>query len=194
MRITGLFLMFSLVGGLQAADPNESKQPDYLHDTFGLMAVGKVVVRATYGEILDNPKEWGRGIDGYGIRLGSAFGSHFVKNSIQFPVAAWRHEDMRYHPSTEAKFGGRLKHALISTVVTRNLITGESTFAAGRVSGIFGSALISRTWQPAPDRTVAGGFSSAGISLAIDAGVNVLREFWKRPKHNKSVPVDPKNP
>jgi hypothetical protein len=109
-------------------------------------------------------------------------GTLVVKNSIQFGLAAARHEDLRYHRSEEQGFGPRLKHALVSTVITDRTTTGRRMVAAGRISGAVGSGLISRLWQPASLRTVAGGFATGGIMLGTDAGVNLAREFWPRKK------------
>jgi hypothetical protein len=54
---------------------------------------------------------------------------------------------------------------------------------AGEISGAVGSGLISRLWQPASTRTLAAGFTSAGITLGVDAGQNVVREFWPEIRH-----------
>lgn len=67
---------------------------------------------------------------------------------------------------------------MLSTVITRKTTTGKRTLYKGEVAGAVGSGLISRLWQPASTRSIALGFSSAGTSLAVDAGIRVLREFW----------------
>lgn len=140
-------------------------------------------VRATFGEVTNTPKGWGRGIDGFGKRVASGFATHVVKNTIEYPIAAARHEDLLYHPSTKSGFGPRLEHALVSTVITRKTTTGQKTVAAGEISGAVGSGLISRLWQPAAARTIGAGFGSAGITLGAQAGMNVVQEFW--PRHKK---------
>ena len=121
----------------------------------------------------------GRGGAGFGKRLGSAAGTHIIKNSIQYGVAGLRHEDLHYHRSSKKQFGPRLKHALVSTVVDRKTTTGKKTVAAGRISGAMGSGAIASTWAPA----AAGGAATGGISLGATATTNVAREFWPRKKH-----------
>jgi len=37
--------------------------------------------------------------------------------------------------------------------------------------------------MPARFHTFSSGISSAGISLAVDAGLNVMREFWPEIRH-----------
>src|SRR5262245_38448891 len=108
--------------------------------------------------------------------------THIVGNTIQFSVAAVRHEDLHYYRSGERRFGPRMRHALVSTVVTRKTTTGKKTVAARRISGSFGSGLISRAWQPAATRTLGGGLATGGMSLGAAAGANVAREFWPRKK------------
>jgi len=77
----------------------------------------------------------------------------------------------------------RMKYALVSTVVTHKTTTGKRTPALGRISGDFGSGLISRAWQPARLHTLGSGLATGGIMLGVDAGSNVVREFWPEIRH-----------
>jgi len=154
----------------------------YVKDTFGRRAAISTGVSATIGEVRNAPHEWGRGIAGFGKRVASGFGTHVVKNTIEFGVASARHEKMGYERSGKQGFGPRLQYALLSTVITRKTTTGEKTPAMGRISGAFGSGLISRAWQPARLRTVSSGFATGGIMLGVDAGTHVIREFWPQKK------------
>jgi hypothetical protein len=154
----------------------------YKKQTFGKKALIATGVRAGIGEITNSPKAWGRGPAGFGKRLASGFATHLVKNTIEYPIAAARHEDLLYHPSTRHGFGPRLEHALVSTVITQKTTTGKNTVASGKISGAIGSGLISRLWQPAAARTIGAGFSSAGLTLAGQAGANIVQEFWPRHK------------
>jgi hypothetical protein len=47
-------------------------------------------------ELKNNPHDWSQGSKGFAKRIGSALGQHIVKNSIQYPVAAIRHEELAY--------------------------------------------------------------------------------------------------
>ena len=152
----------------------------------------RAVIQTAAGTALaharNSPREWGRGMSGFGKRFGSGFGKHIVNTSVEYAVAAARHEDLRYYPSTEPGFRPRLRHALVSTVVTRKTTTGKRTVAAGRISGSIASGFVSRLWQPASLRTVGSGVSSAGVALAADAGANVVREFWPEIRHHDRTP------
>ncbi len=168
------------------AEPNRPTKAQFVKHTFGPRAFAWAGAGAAIGQARNSPHEWGQGVAGFGKRFGSSFASHVVKNGIKFPVAYALHEDLSYHPSGKSGFMPRLGYALESTVVTRKTNTGKRTVAAGEISGSVGSGLISRTWMPASAHTLASGFSTAGITLGVDAGMNVAKEFW--PKRRDSRP------
>ena len=187
MKPFKLLIIFTLGTGIvQSATQSHPYRDRYVKDTFGRNADARVGAGATIQHIRNSPHEWGRGASGFGKRLGSAFGEHVIKNSIQFGVASVRHEQLGYRRSGQQGFGARMKYALISTVVTHKTTTGKRTPAVGRISGDFGSGLISRTWQPARLHTLGSGFATGGIMLGVDAGSNVLREFWPEIRHPHS--------
>lgn len=136
---------------------------------------------------MDVPKRWGRSWAGFGKGAASRSATHVVATAIKYPIAAARHEDLIYLPSNQTGFGPRMGHAflIISTVITQKTTTGKNTIASGRITGAFGSGLISRLWQPAASKSIGLGFASGGICLAADAGINVAKEF--RPRHKKPV-------
>jgi hypothetical protein len=96
---------------------------------------------------------------------------HVVHNSIKFGVGAARHEDLHYRRSNQKRFGPRMRHALVSTVVTRKTTNGKKTVAAGNISGAMGSGML-----------IGSGVASGGVTLGASAGANVAREFWPRKK------------
>ncbi len=146
-------------------------------------ALARAAAGAGITQATDTPHEWGQGVAGFGKRLGSAFGKHLVHKSIEYPVARLLHEELGYRRSNQHGFRRRLRYALLATVITRKTTTGRKTVAGGEIAGAFGSGLISRLWQPASVRGVSYGFLSGGITLGVDAGTNVLREFWPDIRH-----------
>jgi hypothetical protein len=142
-------------------------------------------VSATFGTIINHPHEWGRTLGGFGKRFAGAFGKHLVKTSVQYGVAAVRHEELSYQPSGEQRFAPRLRHAMLSTVITRKTTTGEKTIATSRLAGAAAGGFTSRLWMPARYHTVASGVGSMGVSLGVDTGINVLREFWPDIRHRR---------
>ena len=162
-----------------------SPEKSFVDQLFGPATFVRAGVGAAFSEMTNRPSEWGRGADGLGKRLASSYGRHLVSTTVQVGVATHLHEDLRYFPADEKGFGGRLRHALLSTVMARNKDTGGQTLAAGRISGAFASGFVSRLWFPERYHTVSSGMASGGISLGIDAGANVFREFWPKRRRSK---------
>jgi len=164
-------------------DPSDPSLAHYAKHAVGPKAVVMAGVGAGVNQLNDTPREWGQGGVGFGRRFASAFGKHIVHKAIQYPVSKLLHEEFGYHRSVKQGFGPRLKDALLATVITHKTTTEKPTVAVGEISGAMGSGLISRLWQPASVRAVGHGFASGGITLAIDAGLNVFREFWPNIRH-----------
>lgn len=178
-----IVLLFSRIAPCAEQKEEHPYLKKYMKDTYGLPAGAASGAGAAIQEIRNSPHEWGRGIAGFGKRLGSAFGQHVIKNTIEFSVASVRHEEIGYRPSGKTGFRSRLKYALLSTVITHKTTTEQPTLAVGRISGSFGSGFISRLWMPASYHTVASGFATGGIMLGVDAGTHVVREFWPEIRH-----------
>lgn len=173
----------TMVANAPGAEMQGSKRKECAKRAFSTGAMVGVGVGATFQQALNSPHEWGSGIAGFGKRVGSVMGKHLVDSSIQFTVATIRHEDLNYHRSGKQGFTPRLKYALLSTVITRKTTTGEKTVASNKIAGAVGAGFISRLWQPVRLHTVGSGIGSAGISLGVQAGSNVVREFWPEIRH-----------
>ena len=176
-------LLFNLGAGFAAVKKAHPYRHEYREHTFGKKAIAPVASGVIGREIINSPHQWGRGASGFAKRAGTSFGTNVIKNSIQYPIAAVRHEDLHYYRSDKKGFFPRLNHALVSTVVTRKTTNGKKTAATGRIAGSVGSGIIASSWAPA-GFSVAGGAATGGISLGVAAGTNVAREFWPR-RHAK---------
>lgn len=177
MRTLWLALTLSFAGTANAVvstqQPGHPYRRHWKHATFGKRAIAGTAA----GAAISRHRAGGPGI---GKRLGEGFAAHAVGTTVEHAVAAPLHEDLHYHRSTKRGFGPRLRHALASTVVTRNTKNGKHTAAVGRLSGHAAAGAVSQAWLPA-----AGGASTAGIGLAVDAGANVGREFWPHHRRRK---------
>ena len=192
LRAMALFLILQ-VGLMQGKEPDaKNTTPHSKHAASKAMmkertmsgrALTRVVVSAGFAQAFKKPHEWGRNIGGLGKRVGSTFGILVIKNSVQFSIGYLRHEEFGYQPSGKIGFRPRLTYALLSTVRARDTRSHERKWATGKISGDLVSGLVSRLWQPLRLRTFANGFSSAGVSLGVDAGTNILREFWPEIRH-----------
>jgi hypothetical protein len=182
-----MLFIFSISALSAATVTNKPAHPyrtEYKRQTFGKGAIAPTLGGAAIREARNSPHQWGRGASGFGKRVGSSFGTNVIKHSIEFPIAVARHEDLHYHRSDKKEFGPRLKHALVSTVVTRKTTTGKKTVASGRMSGALGSGVVASAWQPA-GFSVASGAATGGIMLGGTAASNVAREFW--PRHHRNA-------
>ena len=150
---------------------------------FGKSSFIRSGVSSGWNFIRNSPYEWGRTTGGFGKRYASSFGRHLVKGSVKFGVGSLRKEYLDYSKSEETGFGRRLRHAVLSTVVTRKTTTGRPTMAVGNVTGTFTGGFVSRIWHPSRLQTVSSGLTTSGVSLGIDAGTNVIREFWAEIRH-----------
>lgn len=188
------FLLAGAVCAYAASQPPEQPSPgEYAKHAVSPFSLLRAAAGAAITQATNTPHEWGQGATGFGKRLASAFGKHLTKKAIQYPVARLTHEALGYQRSDQTEFKLRLRHALIATVYTTKTTTGKKTVATNEFAGAFGSGLISRLWQPASVRTVGYGFLSGGITLGVDAGSNVLREFWPDIRHKLHHADEPAN-
>lgn len=132
-----------------------------------------------WGLLRDRPHEWKEGGAGFGRRYASSFGQHLVQSTILFGVAGALHEDNRYVPCANQSFGSRLVYALESTVESRDR-NGNRRVSYSKIGAMAGASAISRLWQPESTGGPANGAVSFGTSLALAAGLNVVREFVPR--------------
>ncbi len=181
----GILALAAAPGILLAQSTTDSQSPatEYLGRVFSPGSVVKSAAAAGIDQAGANPPEWGGGAEGFGLRFGSAFGTHFVRSTIHFGVGKLLHEELSYRPSGKTGFGSRLKYALLSTVLTHKTTNQHRTMAVGEISGIVGGGFISRLWHPDAYQTVSSGFAATGVGFAGEAGMNVLREFWPEIRH-----------
>lgn len=89
------------------------------------------------------------------------------------------HEDPRYIPMDHGTKRARIAYALSRVVLTRN-DAGSAELNKSLILGtVVSSAISSAYYLPVGGSTGAGViFANAGISLASDAGFNLLKEYW----------------
>jgi hypothetical protein len=149
----------------------------YLRKTYGPLAIGRSLSLAGINQWRDDPTEWGQGMEGYGRRFASKFAHHSIRRTIQYGAGIWLHEDPRYFPSQRTGFWPRASYAVAHGFITRK-DDGGNRLAYSRLMGVFGGALISRTWHPEESRTVKNGLTNGLISLGWDVGNKIFEEFW----------------
>jgi hypothetical protein len=131
---------------------------------------------AGIGQWEDEPPGWGQGGEGYGKRFASGLGRHLVSETIKFGVAAADREDPRYFRSEDRGTWARMKHAVVSTVVSKTS-SGRTIPAYSRFAGTYGAAFIANTWYPENRTTAQRALRRGSTALASSMGFNLLREF-----------------
>jgi len=177
--LTLLYVAILVAAGAMA----QVDRKELRHKAIGKGAVTGSVAKAGVGTLVNSPRQWGRGPDGFAKRVGSNIGKNIVKQTIQAGVAAAHHENLHYQRSNLNGTLPRLGYAAKSTFIVPRTNKPGKTVALGRVSGNLGAGMVSQAWLPAAG--IGAGLASGGIGLGADVGVNVAREFWPR-KHRRT--------
>jgi hypothetical protein len=122
------------------------------------------------------PPEWGQGTVGYARRFANYYAYALTSDLLQMGGEDLLHEDNLYYGSGEHGIWKRIKYAVKSSVLARSS-DGTQHLSASQIGSTAGAAFLSRLWQPKSNNTAGDGAESFGISMATNAGVNVLREF-----------------
>jgi hypothetical protein len=133
-------------------------------------------VSAGIAQLRDTPKQWGQGAQGYGTRFANYYGEATVSDVLQMAGEDLLHEDNLYYGSGEQGVWSRTKYAVKSSVLARRS-DGVQHFSVSQVGSTAAASFISRLWQPQTNTWARSGAENFGISMANDAGVNVIREF-----------------
>lgn len=160
-------------------DPPEwsDRRGVFLKKLFGPQAIFETVPGTIFDTVRGFPRQWGRGGVGIAKRLGSQYGQFAVGETIELGVSALHREDPRYFRMPDARFGRRLGHAMLSTVVVRGG-DGRNTIGLARLANVYGAWAIATTWNPPDQRNVLQIAKYGTLGLGIKAGSNVFREFW----------------
>jgi len=143
---------------------------------------GPVFTAAVLDQTTNSPPQWGPNISGYGLRVASRTVSGMVQGTVQAPLAALLHEDVRYISSSQRGFGRRTLHAILYSVLTYNE-QGRPTPNIANLTGYYASTAISSAWLPGK-RSLAGyTFSNGTEQVALSIPVNILQEFWPNITH-----------
>jgi hypothetical protein len=170
-----------------AAERRNQRLREYRHKAIGKPALARAAVGAGVNQLRNSPREWGGGLGGFGKRFASGLGQHVVKETIQFGVGAWHHENLRYQRSNLQGTWPRLGYAVKSTFIVPRTNRPGKTVALGRISGNLGAGVISRAWLPASAGGIGAGFASGGIGLGAEVGFHVAREFWPRKQLKRPI-------
>jgi len=136
----------------------------------------RIAAGAAIDQARNYPEEWGQGWDAFGVRMASGFGQQLVREQIQFGVWAIDREDPRHRRSGLHGVWPRTKYAIVHTFVARR-DDGSQIPAYSRFIGDYGAGFVSREWYATRFHHVQQGIDAGSVSLGLDVGLNVAREF-----------------
>jgi hypothetical protein len=155
----------------------------YLAGVADAESLVRAVASAGIQQATHTPKEWSRGPDGFGKRVGNAYAEHVIHRTVEYGISAALHEDNRYFVSGQVGFLRRTKYAFASTFLARH-DDGSRSLSFSRIGAAAGTGFVSRQWQPRSTTSAGDGAVSFGVIVATDIGFNILREFWPGVKRN----------
>jgi hypothetical protein len=153
----------------------------YLKSTYGPLSFGYRLASAGIDQAQDSVPDWGQGMKGYLKRFGSNFGQGVVDNSTRIGFQAIFHEDPRYLPSGRSGFLCRMAYAVKQEIISRK-DSGGVRIGYTRFLATTTGVVVSRQWQPGAERTAGKYMSAIATSIAWDAALNIVSEFWPRKK------------
>lgn len=124
-----------------------------------------------------SPAQWGGGFKGYGRRVASRTANAMLQGTLQAPLAAALHEDVRYITSTQHGFKRRAVHAIVYSFLTYN-DQGHPTPNIANLSAYYGSTAISTVWLPGHYNWASYALSNSTEQIGLTMPVNLLQEFW----------------
>jgi hypothetical protein len=171
--------VFVGTGFSQDPDPTawQSKLTYHVVSAYGPEALAESAVYDGYRQLTNFPREWGRGAEGYGKRLGSTLAYSGIRNTLGFGLDTALHQDPRYYRSGEGGMWSRTKHAIRGTLLTRTDSGGE-TLAMWRFGSAYGAAFLSNEWYPDRLNTMKVGLEQGSTQIAFDLLGNLRCEFW----------------
>ena len=170
----------------------------FAEDTFDPVTFLSVGFNAGLDQAQNTDKKFGQGAAGYGKRFGANFvdqaSSEFFKDVM---YSTMFQEDPRYYRMAHGSGEKRLFHALEHSFVARRE-NGANMFNFPEWLGTTSAVALGDVYHPGAKQGVGPAAQRVGISIAQDAGFDVLREFWpeiarkfKLPFRDQSEPQSP---
>lgn len=150
----------------------------YYHQTF--LTAGAYVFRiagAGIDQARGSPSQWGGGMEGYGKRLGSRYGTFVIASTFH----AFGNGVMGYEPRYDlcrcSHFWPRTKHAIARNFAVYNRTERELRPAIPLYAGSFGAGMISSVWLPGPRNAWKQGGYAALEQAGFGSVYNITSEF-----------------
>jgi len=147
-------------------------------DTFDPITFLSVGFNSGIDQAQNNQPAFGQGAAGYGKRFGYNFS--IAAAGEFFPVVVYStifREDPRYYRLGYGSPQRRFIHALKHTVIAKREDGGEE-FNFSEWLGVTSTVALARAYHTGGQTGVGSAAEDAALTIAQNAGWNVLREFW----------------
>ena len=143
---------------------------------------GPVFTALVLDQATGSPAAWGGGLHGYGLRVASRTGSAILQGTVQAPLAAILHEDVRYVASNDRRSKHRALHAVAYSFLTFN-DQGHPTPNIANLSAYYASTAVTTLWIPGKYDVARYILTNSTEQIALTVPVNILQEFWPEVVH-----------
>lgn len=151
-----------------------------LSDSVGPYPVILALGTAAIHQKTDNPPDWGQGAGAYGARFGSSMGITIAGNAARYGLAAAMNVNTLYYRCSCTGIGDRFRHALLSTIISRQRDSGERAFSYPNVVAPYaGTFTAVYAWYPRRFEAMDA-FRMGNFNLLGTAGTNLVFEFLPR--------------
>ncbi|MFZ1084182.1 MAG: hypothetical protein WAN35_04365 [Terracidiphilus sp.] len=131
---------------------------------------------ALYNQTFDLPGAWSRSGGGLARRLGSAYGSNLIQNTMHESMAAAEGTDPRYFPCACTGLFRRGGHVFKMSFFTYNS-SGHLTLDMPQIGSIYGSSMIQAMWYPSHYTALVQGVQSGHIEAGFIGTEHLIQEF-----------------
>jgi hypothetical protein len=162
-------------------------------DTFDPITFLSVGFTSGIGQAQNDQPAFGQGAAGYGKRFGYNFS--LQASGEFFSVVVYStifSEDPRYYRLGHGSTRRRFFHALAHSVVAKRE-NGANEFNYSEWLAVASTAALSRAYHTGGRRDLGNTAEGIGLTVAQDAGFNVLREFWPELAHKFKLPFRDEN-
>lgn len=149
---------------------------DYLDRAAGPVTEVRVALQAGVAQGVDHPDGWGQGADSYGKRYAWWWTENWIAETAKLAANESFHLDGTYHRSSAHSVAPRIRHAIRETFLARTR-SGRTIVSVSNLAAPYVAAMYSTyAWYPGHPNWKQG-VKTGSISLAIQPGLNLLREF-----------------
>ena len=128
-------------------------------------------------QIINDPEQWGDGIQGYGKRVASREAQFVLQNSISSLGDAVLRYEPRYDRCRCDGVWLRTRHVIIRNFVTYNQTEHDLRPRIPLYAAAFGSGAITAAWQPGSNNLLVKGYQSAITQAGVGIAINWIGEF-----------------